>query len=74
MMPIDAALGFALLDIKVAFEIVVLCLFREFSKRAQADRNLAVGRPMPFAREDKINMGAGEIDPGGISHVAEVWW
>jgi hypothetical protein len=33
---VDAALGFAFLNIKVAFEIMVFCLFRKFSKSAKA--------------------------------------
>jgi hypothetical protein len=35
-MPIDATLGLAFLDIEIAFEIVVLCLFSEFSKARRA--------------------------------------
>lgn len=46
MTQIDAAFGFAFLDIEVAFEIVVFCLFRNFSKRTQARRDFGVGGPM----------------------------
>jgi len=31
-MPIDATFGFAFFDIEAAFEIMVLCFFRDFSK------------------------------------------
>ena len=70
---IDAALGFSFLDIEVAFEIVVFCLFGDFPK-ARKRRGTAVLGPMKeFARRNKTNTGAGEIDPGGIGHWIEIW-
>ena len=63
---IDAALGFAFLDIEVAFEIVVLCLFRDFSKHAQLNGNMALESPIGTAWTSKTNIGACEIDPGKI--------
>jgi hypothetical protein len=70
---IDAALGFAFLDIEVTFEIVVLCLFRDFSNGAQSIWDFGFGSPMEFARRNKTNMGASEVDLGGIIHVVEIW-
>jgi hypothetical protein len=72
-MHIDAAFGFAFLDIEVAFEIVILCIFRDFSKGAQANWDTAVLGPMKeFTGRSKTNMGAGEIDPGDTSHAIEI--
>ena len=39
-MPDDAAFGFAFLDIEVAFEIMVLSFLHDFSKSAQAKRDM----------------------------------
>jgi hypothetical protein len=76
--PIHAALGFAFLDIKVAFEIVVFCLLHNLAKGTQANRNLCVRGPVFFPAwrvlSRKANMSAGEIDPGGIRHHIEIWW
>src|ERR1700720_149175 len=58
-MHIDAAFGFAFLDIKLAFEIVVFCLFCNFSESAQANRDFAV--PRKFAPRAKTNVSAGKI-------------
>jgi hypothetical protein len=70
---IDAALGLAFLDIEVPFEIVVFCLFRDFSKAAHLNRNFGVGSPMEeSAGGNKTNMGAGEIDPGGTGGGIEI--
>jgi hypothetical protein len=69
-MHIDAAFGFAFLDIELAFEIVVFCLFCDFSKSAQANRDFAV--PRKFAPRNKTDVSAGEIDPGGIGHSIEI--
>ena len=71
-MPIDAALGLAFLDIEVAFEIVVLCLFGDLSKRAQSNWDRTVLGPSASAEGNKTNMGASEIDPGGIGHSIEI--
>ena len=72
-MPIDAALCFAFLDIEVAFEIVVLSLFHDFSKGPQLKWNVAVLGPMDqCAWRAKANMGAGEIDPAGIGCTIEI--
>ena len=61
-MPIDATFGFAFFDIEAAFEIMVLCFFRDFSKCAQAYWDKAVICPMKaFAGRNKTNMGAREI-------------
>ena len=70
----DAAFGLAFFDVEVPFEIMVFCLFRDFSKSAQANRNIAVSGPMPFAGGNKTNVSAGEIDLAGTGHVVEIWW
>ncbi|HEV7910822.1 MAG TPA: hypothetical protein VGP28_07005 [Methylocella sp.] len=72
MTPIDAALGLAFLDIKVACEIVVFCLFGDLSKRAQSNWDTTVLGPSASAEGNKTNMGAGEIDPGGIGRGLEI--
>ena len=64
-MEIDAAFGFAFLDIEVAFEIVVLRIFRDFPKGTQANWDFGVKSPVEMAGANKANTGAGEIDPGG---------
>jgi hypothetical protein len=73
LMPIDAAFGFAFFDVEITFEIVVFCLFRDFSKSAQAKWDVAVLNPSALAWGNKTNMGAGEIDLGGIGHTIEIW-
>lgn len=63
--PIDAALSLALLDIEVAFEIVIFCLLRDFAERAQTKWDSAVLGPIKErAGCSKTNMGAGEVEPG----------
>ena len=73
MTKIDAALRFAFLDIEVAFEIVVFYLFGDFSKATQVKGDLGVGSPMKLARQNKTNMGAGEIDPVQAGCGVEIW-
>jgi hypothetical protein len=73
---IDAAFGLSFFDIEVAFEIVVPRVFRDFSKGPQAKWNTTVLGPVlsprAFARGDKSNMGAGEIDAGSLLYGIEI--
>lgn len=71
-MQIDATFGFAFLDVEVAFEIVVFCLFRDFSKRAQANQDFSFGSPMEMEGTAKTYIGAGEINPRGIGRGIEI--
>lgn len=72
-MEIDAAFGYAFLDIEVAFEIMVFCLFRDFSKTAHSNRDFGFGSPMQEAAGgNKTDMDAAEIDSGGTGRGIEV--
>ena len=64
MIEVDAAFGLAFLDIKVAFEIVVLPIFGEFPKTAELNRDFGFGSPMEAVGASKTNVGASEIGPG----------
>ena len=63
LMQRDAAFGFPLFNIEIAFEIVVFCLFRDLSKGTQAHWDATVLGPMqPLFWKGKTNMGTAEID------------
>ena len=65
-------LPWSLFHIEVTFEVVVFCVFRELSQGAQAKWVTTVLCNMQqCAGGNKTNIGAGEIDPGGIGHGVE---
>jgi hypothetical protein len=66
---IDAALGFPLLDIEIAFEIVVLGVVRKFSKVAELTGDSAARRPTGNAALEP-DLGAVEIDIDQGSRIA----
>jgi hypothetical protein len=69
---IDTAFGLSFLDIEVAFKIVVLGIFNDFSKGTKANRDFAIFCPSAVAPRNKTDIGAGEIDPADILRFIEV--
>jgi len=53
---------------------VVFCLFRDFSKAAQFNRDISVLSPSAFAWGNKTNLSASEIDPSSTGCGIEIRW